>query len=251
VIMSRVTLAFACVVAIIGIAASVAIRQSGQARLREKVEASRQQAEQIAQLTADNKRLSNLVARVDAPPTLPPEQLSELLRLRGQMGEMRKAAKEQARLEATNQQLRAKLATLEQQVAAARAAPNFSPKEELAFAGYTDPEATLKSALWAINKGDLRALLACTVAGPEIAAQLERQPKAELEQRMAAEGKKASESLAPCVGFHILNKETTSPDEVTVNLSFDGEGKTRKFTLKKVGDEWRLAQMFELVEHGR
>jgi len=48
---TRVAGALVGVIAVAGIAASVVIQQSGQANLREKAEASRQQAEQIAQLS--------------------------------------------------------------------------------------------------------------------------------------------------------------------------------------------------------
>ena len=63
------------------------------------------------------------------------------------------------------------------------------------------------------------------------------------EAAMAAEAKEASDSLAPSIGFHILDKQVKSADEVVLNLSFDGEGKARKFVLKRTGNEWKLADM--------
>jgi hypothetical protein len=241
--MTRLTLGFVCVIAVTGIAASLVIQQSGQARLREKTEALRRQAEQIARLSAENERLSNLVARTANPQALPPDQLRELLRLRGQIGLLREAAREQARLEAANQQLRSELETPAKALAEARAAPNFWAKDQLAFAGYADPEAALKTLLWAMRNGDLKAYLACWTEGESVAALLQRQPREKVDAEMAAEGKMLAENLAPAVGFHILDKKTTSADEVILNLSFDGEGKTRKFVVKRTGNEWKLANM--------
>jgi len=241
--MTRLTLGFACVIAVTGLAASLVIQQSGQAKLREKAEALRQQAEQIAQLSAENERLSNLVARAANPQTLPPDQLSELLRLRGQIGLLRQATKEQAQLRAVNAQLRAASGTSEKELAAARAAPNFWAKDRLAFAGYAGPEAALKTALWAMNNGDLKACLACCAFGPEATAALEQQPREEVEAAMTAELKMMSESLAPSIGFHILDKKVKSPDQAILNLSFDGEGKARKFVMKRIGNEWKMADM--------
>ncbi len=241
--MTRPTLGLACVIAVTGIAASLVIQQSGQAALREKAETARQQAEQIARLSADNERLSNLAARTGNAQTLPPDQLSELLRLRGQIGLLRQAAKEAAQLRAVNEQLRAAAGTLEKALAAARAAPNFWAKDRLAFVGYADPEAALKTALWAINSGDLKACLACCVFGPEATTAIEQQPREKVEAAMAAELKIMSESFAPSIGFHILDKKTKSPDEVILNLSFDGEGKARKFLMKRIGNEWKMADM--------
>ena len=241
--MTRLTLGLIGGIALAGIAASVVIQQAGQANLRQKAEASRRQAEQIAHLSADNQRLSNLVARTANSQTLAPNQLSELLRLRGQIGLLRQTAGEHTRLQAVNQQLRAARATSEQQLAEARAAPNFWPKDQLAFAGYADPEAALKTALWAIKNCDLKASLACSAFGPEATAALEQQPREKVEAVMAAELRLMSESLAPSIGFHILDKRVKSADEVILNLSFDGEGKTRKFAMKRIGNDWKLAAL--------
>jgi hypothetical protein len=165
-----------------------------------------------------------------------------LLRLRGQIGLLRRTAKEQVQLEAANQQLRSGLAASEQQLAEARAAPNFWPKDQLAFAGYADPEAALKTTLWAMNNGDLKAFLACWASGPVVSAAFENlRQKGEAE--MAAEGKSLAENLAPSIGFHIVDKQLKSADEVILSLSCDGEGKTRKFVVKRTANEWKLADM--------
>jgi len=242
--MPRLTPGFVGAIALAGLAASLVVQQSGQAKLRERAEALRQQAEQIAQLSAENERLSNLVARAGASQGLPPDQLSELLRLRGQIGRLREAAKEQPQFEAANQQLRSARASSEQQLAAARAAPNFWSKDQLAFAGYADPEAALKTSLWAMKNGDAKAYLACWDSGPGVNELLAIQGRDKAEAEMAAQGKMLSDSLAPAIGFHIVDKKTKSPDEAILNLSFDGEGKARKFLVKRIGNEWKLACVF-------
>ncbi len=231
------------VIAVAGIAASLAIRQSGQAKLRQAAEAARLQADQIAQLAAENQRLSNVVARAGTSQGLPPDQLSELLRLRGQIGRLRQTAKEQAQLEAANQQLRATGANDELQLAAARAAPNFWAKDQLAFAGYADPEAALKTLLWALKNADLKACLASCDLGPEASAALQQQPREQVEAQLAAELKMMSESLAPSIGFHIVDKKVKSADQAVLNLSFDGEGRVRKFVMKRTGNEWKMVDM--------
>jgi len=237
------TLGFVGAMAVGGIAASLVIQQSGQAKLRERAGALRGQAEQIAEFAAENERLSNLVARTGRPPTLPPDRLRELLRLRGQIGPLREAAWEQAQLEAANRQLRAARASSEQELADARAAPNFWAKDQLAFAGYAEPEAALKTLLWAMNNGDMKAYLACWASGTEVHVLLANQRQEKAATEMASEGKMLSESLAPAVGFHILDKKTKSADQVILNLSFDGEGKARRFVVERTGAEWKLANM--------
>ena len=241
--MRRLTLGLVSVVAVTGLAASLVIQQSGQAKLRDKAEALRQQAEQIARLSAANEGLSSLVARSGSPQVLPPDQLRELLRLRGQIGPLRQTAKEQVQLKAANERLRTALAASEKDLAEARAAPNFWAKDQLAFAGYAGPEAALKTLLWAMNNGDMKAYLACWAFGPEVNVPLAKQRAEKAEAEMVAEGKMLSESLAPAIGFHILDKKTKSPDLVILNLSFDGEGKARKFVVQRTGNEWKLVNM--------
>jgi hypothetical protein len=241
--MDRTALTIGSAIAVAGIAASLVIQQSGQTKLREQAEASRQQAEQIAQLSAENDRLSLLVARRGNPQGLSLEQLSELLRLRGQIGRLRQAAQEQAQLEAANQQLRAAQITTEQQLASARAAPNFWPKDQLAFAGYAEPEAALKTCLWAMNNGDAKSYLACWASGPEVNAAFESQLRDKADAEMAAAGRILAESLAPSIGFHVLDTRVASADQVILNLSFDGEGKARKFVLTHTGNEWKVKDM--------
>jgi hypothetical protein len=241
--MNRTALTIASAIAVAGIAASLVIQHFGQTELLEQAEASRQQAEQITQLAADNERLSLLAARTGNPQPLSPDRLSELLRLRGQIGRLREAAREQAQLEAANQQLRAAQRTVEQQLAAARAAPNFWPKDQLAFAGYAEPEAALRTLLWAMNSGDLKSYLACWAYGEDARVIFENELRQKPEAEMASAGKLLSESVAPAVGFHLLDKKTKSPDEVILNLSFDGEGKARKFVVKCTGNEWKVKEM--------
>ncbi len=246
--MSRLTVSLAGGIAVAGLAASLVIHQSGEARLREREEVSRQQAEQIARLLGENERLSNEIARANSPEALAPNELRELLKLRGQIGSLRQAAKEQLQLEAANRQLRATQATPDQQLAAARAAPNFWPKDQLAFAGYAEPETALKSLLWAMNNGDVKSYMACTLAGEEMSRHFESLPREKVEGELAVAGKGLSASLGPAVGFHIVDKKVKSPDEVILNLSFDGEGKARRFVMKKTDDEWKLDQMLLIGE---
>jgi hypothetical protein len=231
------------VVTMAGITASLAIWHSGRARLGENAGASRQQAEQIAGLSGENERLSNQVAQASAAQSLTPEELSELLRLRGQVGRLRQSDKEEAQLEAANAQLRAARAAWEKQVAEARAAPNFWAKDQLAFAGYAEPEATLKTVLWAMNTGDVKSYLAGWASGDDVNVLFEGELRDKDETELAKGRKSLAAALGPSIGFHILDKQVKSPDQVILNLSFDGEGKARKFVVQKTGNEWKLTDM--------
>ena len=65
------------------------VQHQAQARLRDQDESLRQRADQLAKLQADNERLSSLhaVANNSRPPSK--DQLTELMRLRGEVGRLR------------------------------------------------------------------------------------------------------------------------------------------------------------------
>ncbi|HYT60536.1 MAG TPA: sigma-70 family RNA polymerase sigma factor [Haliangiales bacterium] len=72
----------------------LAVQHQAQARLHAQDDALRQRAAQLARLRADNERLSNLVAEVKNSQALPDDQFSELMRLRGEVGRLRKDVQE-------------------------------------------------------------------------------------------------------------------------------------------------------------
>ena len=69
---------------IAGVATPLVIHRQAQAQLRDRDSAFQRQSDQLAQLTAENARLSNLIAHADTSVTQ--SQSSELLRLRGEVG---------------------------------------------------------------------------------------------------------------------------------------------------------------------
>jgi hypothetical protein len=46
--------------------------------------------------------------------------------------------------------------------------------------------------------------------------------------------------LAPASGFYISGQKLASPDRTIFDVYFEGEGKTRKVALKKIGNEWKF-----------
>ena len=73
--------------------------------LREENQALRLQIDQAAELQADNDRLSNFLAQTKSSQSLPKEQMSELLRLRGEIGTLRRLTNEIGKLQAANERL--------------------------------------------------------------------------------------------------------------------------------------------------
>jgi hypothetical protein len=82
------------VAAVVGLAAWLAVEHQARLGLGEEQKALEEQAEQMTGIIAENERLSNLVARARSPQSLPDDQSLELLRLRGEVGILRKQTRE-------------------------------------------------------------------------------------------------------------------------------------------------------------
>ncbi len=91
-------------IVVAGVVTPLVIQHRAQARLRERDEMLEQRAARVAQLTAENERLSNLVANASRP--LESDQFSELLRLRGEIGALRRQTNELEKLQEENGRLR-------------------------------------------------------------------------------------------------------------------------------------------------
>src|SRR5439155_22342475 len=85
--MIPVKLGVASAVILASLATPVVVQRDARVGLCEKHAALRQQTDRLAESTAENRRLSNLVAQ--AKPTFSDEQLRELMRLRGEVGMVR------------------------------------------------------------------------------------------------------------------------------------------------------------------
>ena len=208
----------------------------------------KEQSEQLAALSAENQRLTSQLAAAKRVPALSPEQESELLQLRGQIGQLRRAAKETENLWATNRTLLAAAASLKAShhtpASIGQSTADYWVKDQLSFSGYGSPESALKTALWAASKGDTRTMLECMTPEARAGMECEWQKDGKSEAEAAAELKAMGTSLAaPSSAFRLLDEQDMSPDEKVANISFEGEGKARRFVLRKVGDEWRIERM--------
>jgi hypothetical protein len=220
-----------------------------QVKAQERREALRQQAEHTAQLNAENERLHRQAALARNRQTLPDAQQRELMKLRSDIGRLRAAVKETEKLRESNQKLRLAAAKTEPTSSPGPSTADYWVKDQLAFSGYTSPESALKTALWAVRSGDVTNMLACMT--PEVREKMEkeRQKDEKSEAQSTAEFKSMADSLiAPNTAFRLLDQKIKSPDEAILNLSFEGEGRSRKFIMRKLGAEWKIQEMLSAGE---
>lgn len=223
---------------------TLAIQHRAEVHLREQKDSLQQQADAVAHLSAENERLSNLVAQVKNSDSLSRDQLTELLVLRSEVGQLRQANAQKSRLEAANARLRATAERTAKQLAEAQALPNYWPKDQLAYAGYGDPESALKSLLAAMNKGDVSAWRNMLTPGALADLQKEMaQHGLSLAQQEAEMKEMGTGLVSSSAGFHILDETMPTPDQAVINLSFDGEGVARQFVLKQVQNQWKFQDL--------
>jgi RNA polymerase sigma factor (sigma-70 family) len=184
-----------------------------------------QPTQPIVTTAAESNKLSN-------------EQFLELMRLRGQVTQLRSATNEAHQLAEENRRLRA---------AANQPAAKQSPSQTLVgqylaidswqYAGLAQPDAAFQSSVWAMLKGDLN-----TVA----ASWTDRY----LEQRLAQWKDKSDEEIKASLardfwtvrGFEVNRVTPTSETEsiVEITLAAEGEPPLHRARMKKVGNDWRF-----------
>ena len=98
--MAKLKLTVIGAVAVVGVATPLVLQHQAQARLREENESLRQEVEQQGRLAVENERLSSLIAQTaeTSPQVMPKDQLTELLRLRGEVARLRTESQELAQL---------------------------------------------------------------------------------------------------------------------------------------------------------
>jgi hypothetical protein len=242
----RAALQFTIAVALLAAAIALPFLLYSHARREqsEREEIVLRQTQQLAELSAENEQLSNRVAQA-GPSALPDEQRRELLKLRGGIGQLRQAANEIQQLRAANQGLSSSNSSAP---AAENASPRPDPKTVLAYwpkdqltpAGYADPQSALRTFLSAINRGDLEALLASVSVPADAKAEVEELIKTEAGQ---ANGRKLAETFAPYTAFYVTGQRMPSETHAILDVYFEGDGKTRKVALERIGQDWKFKTM--------
>jgi len=131
-------------VVIAGAAIPFAVQERSQTRLRADNRALRRQ---VDQLTADNDRLSNLLTQANSSGSLPKEQLSELMKLRGEVGLLRKHTNQLGKLGEENRRSQTPLAESEQSSQSSEDDPAAEQQEQMLHAKLNDSKALMLSFL--------------------------------------------------------------------------------------------------------
>ena len=196
-----------------------------QARLRQENESLIQQSAALDILAAENTRLSNLLAQVSHSLSTTTQSTKELLRLRGEVGVLRRQNQELAGTVEGGQ--RAPIGPAEAQA--------FEPSASWTDAGNATPQTAAETFCWAIKAGNAQRL-AAVLLPPEGSDGSTSAPSSEV-------AKGLEPLLSQIEASRLLVADSPAPDETTLWFQSrlkGGETLTSPLTLKRVGNEWKV-----------
>lgn len=215
--------------AVIGLAIWMVRQQQSQNELREKNRALQEQIDQFTQPAADNQTNSHRAAQSPAD-----AQMSEVLRLRNEVGQLRERRDELAKLRealATEQKIQSN-----NPVAATRS--EAIPKEAWTNAGYATPEAAFQTICFAMSKGDVQTYM--DSLSPEMQTNMTKAFQGKSETEIAA-GEMAQ--MEPVNDFQVVGKIEVDPDQVQMLVHTAGEDLNNIFIMTNVNNSWKFANM--------
>ena len=148
-VMSKLKISAVSALVVAGVAAPFVIQQQHLTRVRAENGLLQEHARQVNVLRDENEKLSGELAKARQGQSLSKAQLTELMRLRGEVGPLRRDSQDLARLRATPRAEPAAAAA-----APPALAPNFIPAAAWANVGADKPEAAIQTFFWAAKHGE-------------------------------------------------------------------------------------------------
>lgn len=230
-------------VVVVVLASVIALQYANVAKLRFENGALRGQLEQLTQTRSEGDSATNSAANVN---DLDESQLAELLKLRGEVTQLRGQTNAIAVMRRENDRLLAALKDGAQRKPIAKSPEDVPPedihsKESWSFRGYDSPEAALESISWAVSKGDRASFAAGFPKEQQQAFAKEMEGK-----DFAAEASEADDIQE----FRILGRQSVSESNMTMSVymtrEVNGQVSHRTENLKfvKEGGQWKY--LFEL-----
>ena len=196
-------------------------------------------AAQQLELTRDRDAALGMATKVADENARARDAQAELLKLRSEAGRLPGLSNELEKARIENAQLRARLAAGESQTLSAPPAPSAAegrfPLEAWANAGYASPEAAIRTWVWAMDKGDKKAML------ESLAPEQQSQWSKILESASETDFHRQS----PISAIDVVDVQTVNDTEAVLTLvnELPDGSKTaeQKMMIHKVGSDWKIA----------
>jgi RNA polymerase sigma factor (sigma-70 family) len=232
IIMSKIKVSVISAVVIASVATPLMLQHQSRAHLRDENNSLRLQLAQLEQQT------SPLPQPLASEP-IADEQFRELLRLRSEVGQLRKQTNDLEKLRGENRQLRASLTSRPSNTTEPPPAVDF-PRETWAFAGYAEPTSAFQSLLWSSTKGDMATALASVT--PERRAMMEKDWANKSEAEISAGMVQDTQHTR---NFRVLGQQVVGNDEVILQVYVVGEKRPetvmlRDARMRNINGEWKF-----------
>jgi hypothetical protein len=230
---------------VVGMGVVLFFQHRALVQLRHDNDELRTQVERLTQEQSAGQSASDISSNKEVE-----EQIAELLRLRGEVTQLRKQTNEISVLRRQNESLQeflkkasAKAVSAAQPLAArVKKSPedalpqDIHPKNTWSFRGYDSPDAAVESMIWAMKNGDKSAFMAGL--SPELQARIDKD----------INGKNFAEEMRShdVEEFRILDRQAVSDDEmvVTVYTSANDNGTSKGHSedthFKRVNGQWQV-----------
>jgi len=228
--------AFFSAVLMLGVAAAFVWERGALAQLRQQNQSLLAMKQEADRLASDNNELDTRreQAGIAAPGS---GEHTELLRLRNEIRQLRAQKREAEKLREENQRLAAEIKSGNVTPPKLSDMEGYVAKETWANIGFTTPEATLQTLLWAMSTANLEQLLQCVIpeAARHFQQQLERQPD-QFRKDFFGEGN----LLSKVTGFRIAERTTLAEDKIRLGIQVVANGAILPLEIWRVGNDWKV-----------
>ena len=233
--MTKLKTGLASAVVIAAVSTPLVMQYQSAARLREENNALRSQLQTVA------APLTAAATPVIADQPDDSEQYRELLRLRGEVGQLRRQTNELDNLRSENRKLRASAATPRSNPISDTPTLDF-PREAWSFVGYAEPASAFQSMIWSLSNGRVPTAMGSFTPEQRARMMAKQNGDNKSEEVIAAE---MVRDMQHTQRFRVLEQQAVGDDEVQLRVLVNGE-KTpetvidRRARMKKVDGEWKF-----------
>jgi hypothetical protein len=169
-------------------------------------------------------------------------EAQELIRLRGEVTQLRTGVKDADKLRAENQKLRADNQQMRNAAASSTAAPttpkgtpNTYLREQWTFAGYKTPEDALVSAIWSMHQGNPQQYFESLT--PEEQARVRKSWEGKSAEEIVAKHKNDTSAIT---GIRVLQIDQAVADQQVITVGIDGVNREEKVRMQQINGEWKF-----------
>jgi hypothetical protein len=212
-------------------------QQNAHRSLRLENETLRTERLEAERLAIENRDLPKVQAASAAG--IEPGTATELLRLRNEVGLLRRQQPEITRLQAENQGIATELASGKLTARRLADMDGFMPRANWASVGFATPEAAAQSVFAGITSGDVEQFIRCF--DPQTGDEL-RQRMGDEPEGMQRELAETANQFGKVTGLRIVERRQEADDQVTLKLQFSAEGQAITLRLRRAGNEWKASK---------